>query len=157
MPDFHPYRVTITGLDWPAALGDLTLMGPANHPTASPPMTSPTCAQIAIVLDLLREYVDLQRTTSRDEFDAMSVADRIDLQVETFGPDVTVPTVDEVISSCELRGWSGDEQLLAWGVEGGEIALPASELRIALEAAYDPTMPDWPGMAVVDDGSDDDA
>ena len=120
-------------------------------------MTSPTYAQIATDFDLWREYVDRQGATSRDEFDAMSVADRIDLQVETFGPDVTVPTVDEVISSCELRGWSGDEQLLAWGVEGGEIALPASELRIALEAAYDPTMPDWPGMAVVDDGSDDDA
>ncbi len=77
-------------------------------------------------------------------------------QVKTFGPKVIVPTVDEVISSCELRGWSGDEQILAWGVEGGEIAVPASELRIALEAAYDPAMPDWPGMAVVDDGSDED-
>jgi hypothetical protein len=120
-------------------------------------MTSPTYAQIATDFDLWREYVDRQGATSRDEFDAMSVADRIDLQVETFGPEAIAPTVGEVISSCKLRGWSGDEQLLAWGVEGGEIAVPASELRIALEAAYDPTMPDWPGMAMVDDGSDDDA
>ena len=31
MPDLHPYRVTITGLNWPATLGDFTLMGPANR------------------------------------------------------------------------------------------------------------------------------
>ena len=119
-------------------------------------MTRPTYTQIAEDFDLWREYVDRQGAMSRNEFDAMSVGDRIGLQVETFGYKITVPTVDEVISSCDLRDWSGDEQILAWGVDGGEIAVPASELRIALEAAYDPAMPDWPGMAVVDDGSDED-
>jgi hypothetical protein len=43
------------------------------------------------------------------------------------------------------------EKLLAWSTNGGEIMVPISELRTALETAYDPTMPDWPAMADIDD------
>jgi hypothetical protein len=39
---------------------------------------------------------------------------------------------------------------LTWGVNGGEIMVPAGELRTALEAAYDPTMPNWPGMVEIE-------
>jgi hypothetical protein len=71
----------------------------------------------------------------------------------------SVPTVDEILARCEHRGWTdlsglgfdpSQEKLLAWGVNGGEIMVPASELRTALEAAYDPTMPDWPGMVEIE-------
>jgi hypothetical protein len=72
----------------------------------------------------------------------------------------SVPTVDEVLARCEHRGWAilgglafepGQEKLLAWGVNGGEIMMPVSELRTALEKAYDPTMPNWPAMVEIDD------
>lgn len=72
----------------------------------------------------------------------------------------SVPTVDEVLARCEHRGWTdlsglgfepGQEKLLAWSVNGGEIMVPAGELRTALEEAYDPSMPDWPGMVEIED------
>jgi len=72
---------------------------------------------------------------------------------------MTVPTVDEVLARCEHRGWAdlsglgfnpNQEKLLAWSVNGGEIMVPADELRTALEEAYDPTMPDWPGMVEIE-------
>jgi hypothetical protein len=71
----------------------------------------------------------------------------------------SAPTVDEVLARCEHRGWAdlsglgfkrGQEKLLAWSVNGGEIMVPACELRTALEEAYDPTMPDWPGMVEIE-------
>ncbi|MBU6250944.1 MAG: hypothetical protein KGO47_07260 [Cyanobacteria bacterium REEB417] len=70
-----------------------------------------------------------------------------------------IPTVDEILARCEHRGWLGSgfrgarhmqEKLLAWRADGGEITVPASELRTALEAAYDPTMPDWPAMVEIE-------
>lgn len=72
---------------------------------------------------------------------------------------MTVPTVDEVLARCERRGWAdlsglgfnpNQEKLLPWSVNGGEIMVPADELRTALEEAYDPTMPDWPGMVEIE-------
>lgn len=42
------------------------------------------------------------------------------------------------------------EKLLAWRADGREITVPASELRAALEAAYDPSMPDWPAMVEIE-------
>jgi hypothetical protein len=62
-----------------------------------------------------------------------------------------IPTIEEVLSGCELRGWRNGEKLLAWSTNGGEIMVPISELRTALETAYDPTMPDWPAMADIED------
>ena len=71
-----------------------------------------------------------------------------------------VPTVDEILARCEHRGWAdlsglgferSQEKLLAWAVNGGEIMVPIGELRSALEEAYDPCMPDWPGMVVIED------
>lgn len=62
-----------------------------------------------------------------------------------------VRTVDEVLASCPARGWADGEQLLGWDEEGGQVAVPASELRAALEAAYDPCMPAWPGMVELED------
>ena len=38
-----------------------------------------------------------------------------------------------------------------WPTEGGEIQIATAELRPALEAAYDPTMPNWPAMVEIDD------
>jgi len=71
---------------------------------------------------------------------------------------MTVPTVDEVLARCEFRGWletcplgfEPPQKMLAWSVNGGEIMVPAGELRTALEEAYDPTMPDWPGMVEIE-------
>ena len=69
----------------------------------------------------------------------------------------SIPTVDDVLARCERRGWADlrglgfvQARLLAWGVNGGEIMVPASELRTALEAAYDPSMPDWPAMVEIE-------
>jgi hypothetical protein len=38
-----------------------------------------------------------------------------------------------------------------WPTEGGAVEITAAELRTALEAAYDPTMYNWPAMVEIDD------
>ena len=115
-------------------------------------MASHTYAEIASSFELWQEYVDTAGTTSREEFDAMSTADRIAAQIEAFGPELPhAPTVDEVLARCELRGWLGEEQLVGWDDDGGEIMVPVRKLQAALEAAYDPTMPNWPAMVEIDD------
>lgn len=54
------------------------------------------------------------------------------------------PTVDEVLAdTCCAVLWGSGVTLHRWHVEGGVIEVPASQLRPALEAAYDPSMPDW--------------
>ena len=37
-----------------------------------------------------------------------------------------------------------------WPTEGGEIQIATDELRPLLEAAYDPTMPNWTAMVEID-------
>lgn len=55
------------------------------------------------------------------------------------GSRVTIPTVNDVLASTAIvNGFH------AWPVQGGTIRLAEAELRPELEAAYDPTMPDWP-------------
>lgn len=57
-----------------------------------------------------------------------------------------VPTITDVLiqtstADCRHR----------WRVQGGSITLTRAELLPALEAAYDPTMPDWPAMVEIDE------
>ena len=57
-----------------------------------------------------------------------------------------IPTVDDVLArthSC----WDLHE----WGADGGVIRVTRAELRLALEAAYDPTTPNWPAMVEIED------
>ena len=55
-----------------------------------------------------------------------------------------IPTVDDVLARSHVGGhWH------EWGVDGGTIHLTHAELRPALEAAYDPSMPDWPSMVEI--------
>jgi hypothetical protein len=70
-----------------------------------------------------------------------------------------VPTAEEVLSRCEFRGWNETcplgfepaQRMLAWTINGGEIIVASDKLRQALEDAYDPLMPNWPAMVVIDD------
>lgn len=59
-----------------------------------------------------------------------------------------VPTVDEVLARCNVRGYDipNSVQLLEWN----GCAIPADDLRAALEDAYDPTMLNWPAMVQLD-------
>jgi len=82
-----------------------------------------------------------------DELAGVFDCPRASLRVVEAEP---APTVDEILAGCKVRGWQGDEPLLAWNADGGEIAVPASELRGALEAAYDPSMLSWPATVDVD-------
>lgn len=101
---------------------------------------SPTYAEVASSWTLWREYVDLDAVMTIEEFEAMSPADRVALQIETFGPEPEVaPTVEEVLAKNLLRPGA-----YTWGTHGGCLTLTEAELRPALEAAYDPTMPNWP-------------
>lgn len=67
---------------------------------------------------------------------------------------MNVPTVADVLNRCEVCGWTDDGSpfsvaptpLLNW--DG--CAIPADDLRAALEDAYDPTMPNWPAMVQLD-------
>jgi hypothetical protein len=59
---------------------------------------------------------------------------------------MTVPTVDEILTRTHLGGHFHE-----WGADGGAIRVTRDELRLALEDAYDPTMPDWPSMVEIDD------
>jgi hypothetical protein len=61
------------------------------------------------------------------------------------GSCVTIPTVDDVLTSTAIGGGFHN-----WAVEGGTIRLPEALLRPVLEAAYDSTMPDWPALVEID-------
>jgi len=107
-------------------------------------MTRPTYEQISASFDLWQEYADTAGSMNRDEFDALSVADRVDLLIETFGPEPEqAPTVDELMDSTAVGGGFHD-----WATDGAVIRVTAEQLRPALESAYDPGMPNW--MALVD-------
>jgi hypothetical protein len=107
-------------------------------------MVSPTYAQIASSYSLWGEYVDPDATTSEEEFNAMSHADRVALMVEAFGPDRnSVPTVERILDATAIGGG-----FHSWPVIGGSITLTTDQLRPLLEEAYDPNMPDW--VALVD-------
>ena len=54
---------------------------------------------------------------------------------------MSAPTVTEILSDTAIgNGYH------RWAVEGGSITVTADSLRPALEAAYDPTMPDWTAL-----------
>jgi hypothetical protein len=57
-----------------------------------------------------------------------------------------IPTIDDVLARTHLGGHFHE-----WGADGGVIRVTRAELRPALEAAYDPTMPNWPAMVEIDD------
>jgi|688.fasta_scaffold05431_11 hypothetical protein len=108
-------------------------------------MTKPTYDQLAEDFDLWQEYVDPNATVSEAELKAMSIADRMALIIEMFGPEDRVPTVDEILESTAVGNGFHD-----WGVEGGTVRVSRAQLLPALEAAYDPSMPDWPVMVDID-------
>lgn len=55
-------------------------------------------------------------------------------------------TPEELLNSTAVGcGWHD------FGVEGGVIRVSTDELRPVLEQAYDPSMPDWPGLISWDD------
>lgn len=59
---------------------------------------------------------------------------------------MNVPTVDDM-----LRRTDAGNQQHQWPTDGGAITISRGELRQALKAAYDPTMPNWPAMVEIDD------
>ena len=97
-----------------------------------------TYAEIASSFELWQEFVDLDGTTIRDEFDAMSHADRVATQIEMFGPEDLVPTVSDLLEQTATSNG-----LHRWAVEGGSIEVPADVLRPILEEAYDHSNPNW--------------
>ena len=123
---------------------------PAGSPSRPPSHrihAMPTYTQIARSFDLWQEYVDTTGATSREEFDAMSHADRVALQVEAFGPEPPpVPTVNDVLGSTHLGGHFHE-----WSIDGGVIRVTRDELRPALEAAYDATDANWPALVELAD------
>ena len=59
---------------------------------------------------------------------------------------MSAPTVDEILSDTAIgNGYH------CWAVEGGSITVTASQLRPALEAACDSTMPDWTALVSYDE------
>jgi hypothetical protein len=109
-------------------------------------MTKPTYDQLAEDFDLWQEYVDPNAIVSEAELKALSHADRVALIIEMFGPEDRVPTVEEMLESTAVGNGFHD-----WGVEGGIVRVSKTQLLPALEAAYDPSMPDWPAMVDIDD------
>ena len=55
-----------------------------------------------------------------------------------------IPTVTDVLIQTSTANCQQ-----SWPVEGGSITLTRAELRLALEAAYDPTMANWPAMVEI--------
>jgi hypothetical protein len=65
---------------------------------------------------------------------------------------MAVPTVDDLLrQTWNDTLWGTGESLHWWRTEGGVIEVTDTKLRPALEAAYDPLMPNWPAMVEVDD------
>lgn len=59
---------------------------------------------------------------------------------------MTTPTVDDLLQSTNAGcGWHD------WPLEGGTIRISEGRLRKALEAAFDPSMHDWPAMVEIED------
>jgi hypothetical protein len=56
-----------------------------------------TYADTAASLDLWREYVDPDKAFSDEEFDAMSIDEKVAYQRETFGPEPTDAEINEDI------------------------------------------------------------
>ncbi len=50
-------------------------------------MTRPTRLQIAASYDLWLEYVDPQRTHSIEDFQALTIDEKLALMAEVFGPE----------------------------------------------------------------------
>ena len=110
-------------------------------------MASPTYEQIAGSFDLWQEYADTAGVFARDEFSSLSIADRVALLIEVFGPEPErAPTVDELLESTAIGNGFHD-----WATDGGVIRLTTEQLRPELEAAYDETMPNWPALVALDD------
>ena len=57
-----------------------------------------------------------------------------------------IPTVKLMLSASRIGNG-----IHRWRFEGGDITIATAELRPALEAAYDPTMFNWPAMVEIDD------
>ncbi|MCR5860189.1 hypothetical protein [Mesorhizobium sp. J428] len=55
-------------------------------------MSTPTYAEIAASWDIWIEYVDTDATMTAEEFDAMSIEDKVALQVVAFGAEIPSPT-----------------------------------------------------------------
>jgi hypothetical protein len=105
--------------------------------------TAYTNDQVAASWDLWREYIDPDATMTHAEFDAATVAEKVGLIVRIFGPEV--PTVEQVLTDHHLF-----DSIAWWDVEGGRISIDKDDLHVALEDAYDPSMPDWPAMVQLD-------
>ena len=110
-------------------------------------MLRPTYDECASSLELWQEYIDPMCTTSKEEFNAMSHADRVAQIIETFGPEPErAPTVEQVLADTAIGGG-----MHRWPVAGAVCHLTATLLRPCLEEAYDPTMPSWPSMVDLDE------
>ena len=59
---------------------------------------------------------------------------------------LTIPTVEFMLDAT-----LNSNGIHRWPTEGGEIQIATAELRPALEAAYDPTMTNWPAMVEIED------
>lgn len=105
-----------------------------------------TYAEIASSFDLWQEFVDRQGAMSLEEFDAMSHADRVAIQIGVFGPEDVVPTVADLLEQTAIGNG-----LHRWAVEGGSIEVPDNVLRYVLEDAYDSTNPNWVASVAYDD------
>jgi hypothetical protein len=98
--------------------------------------------QAATSLDAWRTYVDPEMAFSDEEFDAMSIDERIAHITEM---DEIIPTVDDILNQTAVGcGWHD------WPTEGGTIRVSTEQLRPALEAAYDCTTAAWPSMVEID-------
>jgi hypothetical protein len=109
-------------------------------------MTTHTLYELATDWNLWRKYIDREATMTAEQFQATPIEERIKLIRETFGPGPGVPTVEEVLAGCR-----DSNSLCNWPVEGGSIQIPDCDLLFALEAAYNPTMPDWASMVELGD------
>jgi len=110
-------------------------------------MNKPTYAQQAADLNLWREYVDPQRAVSDEDFHTMNLVDREAFIVESFGPEIVIPTVDDILIRTHIGGHFHE-----WGADGGVIRVSRADLRPVLEDAYDPTDPNWVAFVEIDKG-----
>jgi hypothetical protein len=61
------------------------------------------------------------------------------------------PTVEEVLLGLVYCYKEAGIRTYFWRSGPDILQVQEGELRQALEAAYDPTMPDWPAMVEIDD------
>ena len=92
-------------------------------------------AEIAADWNLWNEFVNTDATMSRDEFDALSIEQKVQLQTDAFGhePNQSAPTESQLEAACDWYNGQTKAALIQWATAAG---LDIGQQRAQLDADW---------------------